>query len=108
MAKIGIKGIEEPKEKCSDSHCPFHSNLKVRGRIFNGVVVKDKMAKTVVVRWDRLRYIRKYERYMKSSTKISAHNSPCINAKVGDRVWVMETRPISKTKKFVVIKKIGE
>ena len=108
MGNIGIKGVDEPKEKCSDIHCPFHGNLKTRGRIFEGEVVGSKMAKTIRVKWERLRYLKKYERYMKVTTRISAHNPPCINAKEGDRVKIMETRPISKTKSFVVIKIMGE
>ena len=105
MANIGVKGVEEPKQKCTDRNCPFHGEVKVRGRIFEGVVVKSKMTRTVVVQWERLRYVNKYERYMKMSTRVSAHNPPCIDAKEGDNVMIMETRPISKTKSFVVIKK---
>ena len=104
MADVGIKGVEEPKQKCSDRNCPFHGTTKVRGRIFEGVVVKAKMTKTVVVMWERLRYVKKYERYMKMSTTVHAHNPPCIDAKEGDTVMIMETRPISKTKSFAVIK----
>ena len=41
-------------------------------------------------------------------TKLHVHNPPCLNADIGEIVRVIETRPISKTKKFVVIKKIGD
>ena len=82
--------------ECKDRNCPFHGNLKTRGRIFKGVVVKR----------DLLEYIPKYERYAKKSSKISAHNPPCINAKTGDTVKIAECRPISKTKSFVVIEVI--
>ncbi len=102
-----VKGVEAPKEKCSDKNCPFHGNLKVRGRVFEGVVVSDKMAKTVKVQWERLRYIKKYERYLKTKSKVSAHNPPCINARLGDRVKIMECRPLSKTKNFVVVQIIS-
>ena len=51
--------------ECKDRNCPFHGNLKTRGRIFKGVVVSDKMCKTVVVKRDLLEYIPKYERYAK-------------------------------------------
>lgn len=92
--------------ECKDRNCPFHGNLKTRGRIFKGVVVSDKMRKTVVVKRDLLEYIPKYERYAKKSSKISAHNPPCINAKTGDTVKIAECKPISKTKSFVVIEVI--
>ncbi len=100
-----IEGINKPQKECNDKLCPWHGHLKVRGRIFEGVVVSDKPANTVVVRWERLHYVPKYERYEKRFTKVYAHNPPCINAKVGDVVVIAECRPISKTKKFVVIAK---
>ena len=50
-------------------------------------------------------YISKYERYEKRTTTLVAHNPPCVNAKTGDIVKVMECRPVSKTKSFVVIEK---
>ncbi len=106
MAKnIGIKGITAPKEECNDRNCPFHGSIKVRGRMFKGVVVSDKMNRGVVVEFDRIYKIPKYERYAKKRTRIKAHNPDCIHAKVNDVVIIMETRPISKTKSFVVVKK---
>ena len=41
-------------------------------------------------------------------TKIKTHNPPCINAKEGDMVKMMECRPLSKMKNFVVVKKYDE
>ncbi|MCF7866552.1 30S ribosomal protein S17, partial [Candidatus Woesearchaeota archaeon] len=58
----------------------------------------------VTVEWERRKYIPKYERYEKRRTKVKAHNPEEIDAKVGDKVIIAETRPISKTKNFVVIK----
>ncbi|MCF7901346.1 30S ribosomal protein S17 [Candidatus Woesearchaeota archaeon] len=78
--------------------------LSIRGRKFTGTVVSDKMSKTVTVEWERRKYIPKYERYEKRRTKVKAHNPEEIDAKVGDKVIIAETRPISKTKNFVVIK----
>ena len=102
---IGIVGIEAPKRTCTDKNCPFHGNLKVRGRIFEGKVIKAKMDKSVVVQWDRLFFLKKFERYEKRRSRVTAHNPPCINAKEGDIVKIMGCRPLSKTKKFVVISK---
>lgn len=104
---IGI-AVEAPKSKCSDAKCPFHGNLSVRGRQFTGVVVSAKMRKTSVIEFKRLNFLKKYERYEKRRTKLKVHNPECINAKEGDIVSVMECRPLSKTKSFVVIQKLGE
>jgi small subunit ribosomal protein S17 len=59
----------------------------------------------VVVEREYLHYVPKYMRYERRRSRIHAHNPPCINAKVGDRVKIAECRPISKTVSFVVIEK---
>ncbi len=100
---IGIPGIEPPKEICDDPKCPWHGHLKVRGLILRGIVVKAKMQRTVVVRYDYYYYVKKYRRYEKRHSLIHAHNPPCINAKEGDEVIIGETRPLSKTVHFVVL-----
>ncbi len=100
---IGIEGVMSPKNKCNDDNCPWHGNLKARGRMFNGVVKSDRMAKTVVVEWPRVVRINKFKRYMKKRTRVVAHNPDCIKARTGDKVIIMECRPLSKTKRFVVL-----
>ncbi|MFH1821711.1 MAG: 30S ribosomal protein S17 [Methanobacteriota archaeon] len=99
-------GIEPPKEKCSDVRCPFHGELSVRGRAFEAVVVSDKMSRTVTVELEGMQHIPKYERYERRTSKYHAHNPACISAKVGDKVKIMECRRLSKTKTFVVVKKM--
>ncbi|MAG38734.1 30S ribosomal protein S17 [Candidatus Woesearchaeota archaeon] len=79
-----------------------------RGRIFEGKVVSDKMHKTVVVRWEGKKYVPKYERYERTFTKVKAHNPEDINAKQGDFVRIMETRPLSKTKNFIVVEVLNK
>lgn len=96
------------KEKCNDKNCPFHGNLRIRGRSFVGIVTSDKMAKTATIEWARRKYIPKYERYERRRTKIHAHNPECINAEKGDQVEIRECRPLSKIKNFVIIKKFGK
>jgi len=91
------------KEACNDKHCPFHSSFSTRGRVLKGTVKKLSAAKTIKIEFPRLLYIPKYERYEKRKTKLLVHCPPCIDVKVGDKVKVMECRPISKTKNFVVI-----
>jgi small subunit ribosomal protein S17 len=62
-----------------------------------GVVVSDKMDKTVVVKVDRLVKHPVYNKYIKRSAKYKAHddNNSC---KTGDRVLIVESRPLSKDK----------
>jgi|GEM_PF-1127984 len=81
------------------------NGFRTHGRTFTGKVVSDKMRRTVTVEWERRTYVPKYQRYERRYSKIKAHNPDEIDAKVGDTVVIMETRPISKTKSFVVIKK---
>ncbi len=103
MAKnIGID-VKPPQTECNDKHCPFHGDLRVRGRIYEGVVVSDSMRQSVVIRRDYLYYVKKYHRYERRNGKITAHNPPCIKAKKGDFVRAIETRPLSKTVSFVVV-----
>ena len=103
---VGIKDLKPPERECNDPYCPWHGKLSVRGRIFRGIVKKAKMDKTVVVEWERLYYLMKYERYERRKTKVFAHNPPCINAKEGDEVIIGECRPLSKAKHFVVLQVI--
>nr|AJS12867.1 small subunit ribosomal protein S17 [uncultured archaeon] len=104
---IGLEGAKAEKT-CSDKHCPFHGKLTVRGRILTGVVTSDKMSKTVTVNWTRRLYVPKYERYEKRRSKVKAHNPECIAAKKGDAVRIAETKPLAKTKHFVVIEILGK
>ncbi len=97
-----------PEKSCDDVNCPYHGNLKVRGRLVKGFVKSSKMDKTVVVEYEFLRYFPKYNRYGKSKTRLFAHNPSCVGAQVGERVLVGETRPISKAKNFVVLKVIDK
>ncbi len=99
---IGLD-VQPPTKECTDPSCPFHGVLPVRGQVLSGIVVSDKMDKTVVVQRAFVKKIAKYERYEKRKTKVHAHNPPCMDAKVGDNVTIAECRPLSKTKSYVVI-----
>jgi small subunit ribosomal protein S17 len=103
---IGVD-VLPPSSQCSDMDCPFHGTLSVRGQIIEGVVVSDKMQKTVVVKKEYRRFIPKYERYELRTGRYIAHNPTCIDAKVGTKVKIMECKPLAKTKAFVVIEKTG-
>jgi small subunit ribosomal protein S17 len=99
---IGL-GLPEPKEACSDHKCAWHGKLPVRGRVFRGTVKSAKSKNTVIVEWGYHRFINKYERFERRKSRIVAHNPPCMKAKEGDKVTIAETRPLSKTKHFVVV-----
>lgn len=103
-ANIGV-AVKPPESQCNDPNCPFHGRLSVRGQLIRGIVVSDKMSLTALVKKEYLRKLAKYERYEKRAHKYAAHNPPCINAKAGDRVKIMECRPLSKTVAFVIIEK---
>jgi small subunit ribosomal protein S17 len=66
-----------------------------------GVVASDKMQKTVVVRVDRLIKHPKYRRYVRRTSKFMAHNET--DASVGDKVRIVETRPLSAHKRWRVV-----
>lgn len=97
-------GFISPSKSCIDTHCPFHGDIGLHGRVFEGKVIKKSPHKTVNVEWQRISYLSKFERYSKSRSRVKAHNPQCIEAEVGDKVTIAETRPISKTKKFIVVK----
>lgn len=73
-------------------------------KVLKGIVVSDKMQKTVVVSVNRFVKHPKYGKYMKQSKKYKAHDEENVY-KIGDKVSIEETRPISKDKTFKVIGK---
>jgi small subunit ribosomal protein S17 len=66
-----------------------------------GTVSSDKMQKTVVVRVDRLVRHPKYRRYVRRTSKFMAHDE--LGATTGDRVRIVETRPLSAKKRWRVV-----
>ena len=66
-----------------------------------GIVASDKMEKTVVVRVDRLVRHPKYRRYVRRTSKFMAHDEQ--GAAVGDKVRIIETRPLSARKRWRVV-----
>ncbi len=68
-----------------------------------GIVVSDKMEKTVVVRVERLVKHPKYGKVMRRYKKFYAHDEKN-ECKVGDKVLIIETRPLSKLKRWRVLK----
>lgn len=68
-----------------------------------GVVTSDKMKKTIVVKAERLVRHAKFGKYLRKYTVYKAHDEKN-EAKVGDRVEIMETRPLSATKRWRLVR----
>jgi small subunit ribosomal protein S17 len=73
-----------------------------RRKVRTGVVVSDKMDKTVLVRIDHSFRHPLYQKIVKRSSKLAAHDEQN-DAHQGDTVRVMETRPLSRTKRWRVV-----
>ena len=73
-----------------------------RRKVRTGVVVSDKMDMTVLVRIDRKVRHPLYKKVVRRTTRLAAHDEENA-AHVGDTVRVMETRPLSKTKRWRVV-----
>jgi len=77
--------------------------VKPKGKVLSGVVTSDKMKDTVVVSVSSYEKHPKYGKFIKSQKKFKAHDAGN-TCKIGDKVTIRETRPLSKTKFFMVIK----
>ena len=71
-------------------------------KVREGIVVSDKMDKTVVVLEETMRLHKIYKKRVKTSKKYKAHDEKN-KCGVGDRVQIMETRPLSKDKRWRVV-----
>ena len=101
------KKLSKAADKCSDKKCSIHGQLSIRGHYFKGVV-KKIVGQRIIIELQHLVYLKKYERFAKSSKKLHAYLSKCLikEINVGDIVKIGECRPISKMIHFVVIEKI--
>lgn len=79
--------------------------MRGRRKTFIAVVKSNKMNKTVVCEVERLEKHPKYKKYIRKKTKLYAHD-PNNECQVGDKVLLMETRPLSKLKRWRVVKKL--
>lgn len=71
-------------------------------KILRGVVVSDKMKDTITVEVSRFVEHPKYKKRTKVNKKFKAHDAGNTK-KIGDKVEIMESKPISKTKHFIVV-----
>ncbi len=73
-----------------------------RSRTMSGVVVSTKMKDTIVVTIDRFVKHTKYQKYFKTTKRFKVHD-PGNTKKVGEKVTIIECRPISKDKRFKLV-----
>lgn len=102
MSAAGLD-VPSPKKKCDDVRCPFHGNLKVRGRLLTGRAVSTAGKSFVVVQMEYLHMVGKFNRGERRRSRVSAHLPPCMSVGEGDTVTVGECRPLSKSISFVVV-----
>lgn len=76
-------------------------------KIFTGEVISDKMDKTVVVAVTQLVQHPLYKKTVKRISKFKAHDEEN-KYKIGDKVRIIESRPLSKEKRWVVLEKVGD
>lgn len=81
-------------------------DVRKKRKKMTGIIVSDKMQKTFVVEVSRLFQHPRYKKRMKISKRYKAHYQGS-DYKMGDKVEIEETRPLAKTKKWVVLRKIG-
>jgi small subunit ribosomal protein S17 len=93
--KDGVGGDSAAIAAASTGVKRAHRSQKV------GVITSDKMQKTVVVRVDRLVRHTKYRRYVRRTSKFMAHDE--LGSTIGDKVRIVETRPMSARKRWRVI-----
>ncbi len=91
-------GRDSVKEPLPPVHAPVEGSRKVR----QGVVVSDKADKTITVRIDVARRHRRYEKIVRSSGTLHAHDETN-DAHEGDVVRVIESRPLSRTKRWKLV-----
>jgi len=86
-------------EETTDKTVEPQADVRGRRKVLSGIVVSNKMNKTIVVLVeDRVKHPL-YGKVMTKSTKLKAHDEEN-NAGMGDRVRIMETRPLSATKRW--------
>ena len=99
---IGLT-VTTPKNECDDKNCPFHGNLSVRGKLFEGKVVSTKAKNTIVLQKESPVYFSKFKRYARSKNTLHAYKPSCIEVEEGDSVLTAECRPIAKSVSYVVV-----
>jgi len=95
-AKVKAKRAEQPK---AEPVAPDKPEKTGHRKVRTGIVVSDKADKTITVRIDVARRHRRYQKTIRTSNKLHAHDERN-DANVGDLVRVVEARPLSRTKRW--------
>ncbi|MBR9689478.1 MAG: 30S ribosomal protein S17 [Candidatus Altiarchaeota archaeon] len=82
--------------------------ISVRGQTFTGRVVKAKSPTSVVVEWDRIIKVQKYDRVYKTTSKLLVHVPKGLRVRTGDAVKIGETRRLSRAKSFVILEVLSD
>ncbi len=82
------------------------SNNETNARVMVGKIVSDKMQKTIVVMIERTIKHPKYDKFLKRRTKVHVHDENQLG-KIGNTVKIRESRPLSKTKTWVLVEVIS-
>ena len=98
--KKATKAAKPKAEKTADAGSGETKKVHKRAEKI-GIVASDKMTKTVTVRVDRLVKHPVYRKYVKKRKKFMAHDD--MGAKIGDKVKIVETRPLSARKRWRVV-----
>lgn len=111
MRNIGIN-VKKPQQIVEgDRKDPFTSPISLRGQQLVGTVVSVKMQRTATIVMERQVHIKKYNRYIRKRSKVLVHNPDSIDAREGDVVRAVATRPLSKAKHHIIVevlKRAGE
>jgi small subunit ribosomal protein S17 len=101
---IGLP-VPEPKKEAesNEKNNPFNGTLAIRGKLFEGIVVKANAKNTVVIEKESPIYFTKFKRYARGTSSIHAHVPSNLDVKEGDKVLAAECRPIAKSVSFVVV-----
>ena len=99
---LKIKHLQKNHEKeIRKIHLTEH--FSIRGKLFEGKVVKSKGKNTVVLQKEAPVYFSKFKRYGRSTSRIHAHVPSNLQVNEGDTVIAAECRPIAKSVSFVVV-----
>ena len=102
-ATSAVKGAQEKGPR----HTPVTETLRGRRKTAIGYVVSDKMEKTIVVELESRVQHPKYGKIIRTTTKVKAHDEDG-TAGIGDRVTLMETRPLSATNRWRLLAILGK
>ena len=101
---IGLP-VKNPTKKPEDgdNKNPFNGSLSIRGKIFEGIVIKSAAKNTVILEKESPIYFEKFKRYGRGKNRIHAHVPSNLDVNDGDRVVAAECRQLAKSVSFVVV-----